>query len=242
MNNIETTLKDRQAIIQVSFLEKHYPSGSEPIQILTDINFEIFPGEMVAIMGPSGCGKSTLLFILGLLLTPSRGTYLFEGEDTLRYSRSAQAHFRRRRIGFVLQSVDLLEHSTVYDNIEFPLIYDRVRRRERADKIAQALDLVNLTDRIRHPTNQLSGGEKQRVAIARALVNGPKVVLADEPTGQLDQDNTMRIMRYFNKIIENSPTSIVMVTHDPVVAAQCGRVLCLEGGRLVASECKRGIF
>lgn len=235
MNNKETLLKSRQAIIRVSSLEKQYTNGSQPIHILKDIHFEIFQGEMVAIMGPSGCGKSTLLFILGLLLTPSGGTYLFDGEDTLRYSRSAQALFRRRRVGFVLQSIDLLEHSTVYDNIEFPLIYERVPRRERADKIAQALDRVHLTDRIHHPTHQLSGGEKQRVSIARALVNGPKVVLADEPTGQLDQDNTMRIMRYFNKIIEDSRTSIVMVTHDPAVAAQCSRVLRLEGGKLVES-------
>ncbi|MFH0729322.1 MAG: ABC transporter ATP-binding protein [Pseudomonadota bacterium] len=236
MNNKETPTGDRQPIIQVSSLEKHYANGSGPIQILRDINFEIFPGEMVAIMGPSGCGKSTLLFILGLLLTPSRGTYLFEGEDTLRYSRSAQAFFRRRRIGFVLQNMDLLEHSTVYDNIEFPLIYARVRRRERADKIAHALDRVNLTHRILHPTHQLSGGEKQRVSIARALVNGPRVVLADEPTGQLDQDNTMRIMHYFNKIIEDSQTSIVIVTHDPAVAAQCARVLRLDGGILVQRD------
>ena len=233
MNNKETPHKDRPAIIQVSSLEKRYTNGSEPINILTDINFEIFQGEMVAIMGPSGCGKSTLLFILGLLLRPSGGSYLFEGEDTLRYSRSSQAIFRRRRIGFVLQSTDLLEHSTVYENIEFPLIYERVRRRERTDKIAQALDRVNLTHRIYHPTHHLSGGEKQRVSIARALVNGPKIVLADEPTGQLDQANTKGIMRYFNKIIEDTPTSIVIVTHDPAVAAQCGRVLRLETGKLV---------
>ncbi|MBW2368585.1 MAG: ABC transporter ATP-binding protein [Deltaproteobacteria bacterium] len=233
MNNQEASLVDRQVIIEVSSLEKQYTSGSQSIHILRDIHFEVFNQEMVAIMGPSGCGKSTLLFILGLLLKPTSGMYRFEGEDTFSYSRSDQAIFRRRRIGFVLQSVDLLENSTVYDNIEFPLIYSRVRRRKRAEKVAQALDRVNLSNRVHHPTKQLSGGEKQRVAIARALVNEPKVVLADEPTGQLDQDNTIRIMQYFRRIIEDSPTSIVMVTHDPEVAAQCSRVLRLESGRLV---------
>jgi len=234
MNNIEAYARNHEPIIQVFSLEKQYANDNQPISVLRDINIEIFPGEMVAVMGPSGCGKSTLLFILGLLLTPTRGTYLFEGENAFGYSRTTQALFRRRRIGFVLQSVDLLGHSTVHDNIEFPLIYDRVRPRERPEKIARALDRVNLTDRMFHPPT-VFGGEKQRVAIARALVNGPRVILADEPTGQLDQDNTVRIMHYFKKIIEDGRTSIVMVTHDPMVATECNRILRLERGRLLES-------
>ena len=144
----------------------------------------------------------------------------------------AQAEFRRRQVGFVFQASDLLENSTVYENLEYPLIYAGVPRRERPARITEALELVNLAHRIRHPSNHLSGGEKQRVAVARALVNRPKVVLADEPTGQLDREHTRIIMEHFEEIVAGGNTAVILVTHDPQVASRCNRVCVLEDGVL----------
>lgn len=220
------------ALISVSDLAKSYSSGSGGITVLRRVDLSVYPGEMVAIIGPSGCGKSTLLFILGLFLSPSHGSYFFEGKDVLTLNRSAQAEFRRMRVGFVFQASDLLENSTVYENLEFPLIYAGVDRRNRPERISRTLELVNLSHRIRHPANRLSGGEMQRVAVARSLVNKPKVILADEPTGQLDSENTQFIMDHFEGIVGRGETAVVIVTHDPQVAERCTRVCYLEDGIL----------
>ncbi|MEW6265465.1 MAG: ABC transporter ATP-binding protein [Thermodesulfobacteriota bacterium] len=228
------------ALIRVRALSKVYDQGPEVIPILRAVNLDVFPGEMVAIMGPSGSGKSTLLFILGLFLSPSEGQYFFEDREVLKLSRPAQARFRREKVGFVFQSTDLLENSNVYENLEFPLIYAGVPRQDRARLIMEALERVNLTHRIRHPANLLSGGERQRVAVARALVNKPRVVLADEPTGQLDRQNTQVIMDHFQKIILDADTALVMVTHDPDVAARCTRIISLNDGSLGGEEEKPG--
>jgi len=219
-------------LINVSELMKKYGNGAKGIHVLRGVNLKVRRGEMLAVTGPSGCGKSTLLFILGLFLTPSNGTYYFSGEDVLRLDRPAQAEFRRKRVGFVFQASDLLENSTVYENLEFPLIYAGVNRRERRGMICDALELVNLAHRIRHPANLLSGGERQRVAVARALVNRPQVILADEPTGQLDRDNTQFIMDYFERIVTRADTTLIVVTHDSQVAARCRRICVLEDGVL----------
>ena len=200
--------------------------------MLRDVNLSIYPGEIVAVMGPSGSGKSTLLFILGIFISPTGGSYLLGGEDVLRLDRNAQAEFRRNRVGFVFQSCDLLENSTVYENLEFPLIYAGVDRRERPARIAAALDLVNLGHRIHHSSNRLSGGERQRVAVARALVNQPQVILADEPTGQLDRSHGHQVMDHFVEIVSHSQTSVVVVTHDPEMAARCTRVCSIRDGIL----------
>ncbi|MFH0782114.1 MAG: ABC transporter ATP-binding protein [Pseudomonadota bacterium] len=189
--------------------------------------------EMVAIMGPSGSGKSTLLFILGLFLSPTEGEYLFDGKNILTLNRRQQAQFRRERIGFVLQGADMFEHSTVYENIEYPLIYARSRPSERPERIRKALQQVNLTHRMHHSSNKLSGGEKQRVAIARAMVNHPAVILADEPTGQLDADNSQQIMEYFRSISSTTDTAMVIVTHDPHIAEKCDTVLQICNGQLL---------
>ncbi|MFC1895941.1 ABC transporter ATP-binding protein [Thermodesulfobacteriota bacterium] len=219
-------------MIKLVGLEKQYESPQGRIQVLREISLEVSAGEMVAVMGPSGSGKSTLLFVLGLFLKPSRGSYHFEGDDVLAYDRHAQAAFRRDRVGFVFQTADLLENTTVYENLEFPLIYAGVRRRDRFERISQALEQVNLTHRIRHPANLLSGGERQRVAVARALVNRPRVILADEPTGQLDRDNSDTVMDHFEKIVSYSRTAIVVVTHDGRVAERCHSIQVLENGAL----------
>jgi putative ABC transport system ATP-binding protein len=185
---------------------------------------------MVGIMGPSGSGKSTLLFILGLLLLPSQGIYIADGQNTSGLNRAQQAEFRRKKVGFVFQSCNLIETATVYENLEFPLIYANVRRNERPGKIRDALERVNLGHRLHHPANRLSGGEQQRVAVARSLVNSPLIILADEPTGQLDRDNGRLVLDYFEQFVADSQTAMVIVTHDPGVAARCTRICFLEDG------------
>jgi ABC-type lipoprotein export system ATPase subunit len=202
-----------EALIQVSNLTKTYDNGAGPIEVLRRVDFEVNLGEMVAVMGPSGSGKSTLLYILGLLQAPSSGSYYWEDIDLLSLDRTQTAEFRRKRLGFVWQACDLLEHSNVYENLEFPLIYD-------------------LEHRLHHNANLLSGGERQRVAVARALVNRPQLILADEPTGQLDRRHGHMVMEHFEEIIAGGATAIVVVTHDPDIAARCGRVCPMEDGVL----------
>jgi putative ABC transport system ATP-binding protein len=232
MNNLLSARPAHGVLIQVTDLTKSYPTEAGTIHVLSDVNLSIYPGEIVAVMGPSGSGKSTLLFILGIFISPTGGSYLLGGEDVLRLDRNAQAEFRRNRVGFVFQSCDLLENSTVYENLEFPLIYAGVDRHERPARIAAALDLVNLGHRIHHSSNRLSGGERQRVAVARALVNQPQVILADEPTGQLDRAHGHQIMDHFVEIVSHSQTSVVVVTHDPEMAARCTRVCSIRDGIL----------
>ena len=232
MNNLYHPSLIKGPIIQVTRLSKHYSNGHGVIPVLRGVSLEINPGEMVAVMGPSGSGKSTLLFILGLLLPASSGNYQFLGQDVLNLNRSDQADFRRRRVGFVFQNCDLFENSTVYENLEFPLVYAQVERQERPARIAAALEQVNLAHRMFHAANKLSGGERQRVAVARALVNQPQVILADEPTGQLDRQHGDLVMEHFAQIAAKGDTSLVIVTHDSQVAERCHRSFSLEDGIL----------
>ncbi len=220
------------ALIKVTDLSKTYDNGVDLIHVLRDINLKVYPGEIVAIMGPSGSGKSTLLFILGIFLLPSSGSYFLGGQDVLGLDRAAQAEFRRSRVGFVFQSCDLLENSTVYENLEFPLIYAGVERRDRPERIITALERVNLGHRMHHSSNRLSGGERQRVAVARALVNQPQVILADEPTGQLDRSHGHLVMDHFGEIVSDGKTAMVVVTHDPEMAARCTRICSIRDGVL----------
>jgi len=219
-------------VIEITGLTKNYQNGEETIRVLKDVNLHVRRGEMVAVMGPSGSGKSTFLFVLGLFLPPTSGTYLVSGRDVLSLNRTEQAIFRREMMGFVFQSCDLLENSTVYENLELPLVYAGVKRRERPDRIREALARVNLEHRVYQPSNRLSGGERQRVAIARALVNQPEFILADEPTGQLDRENSLRVLEYFNKITQGSNMAMVVVTHDAMTAEHCQRTCVLSDGVL----------
>lgn len=213
-------------------LSHTYDNGTGPIAVLREIHLEIQRGEMVAIMGPSGSGKSTLLSILGLLMVPTTGIYTVLGRDVLRFDRSTQASFRRTYVGFVFQKCNLVDTCSVYENLEFPLIYAGVKRRERSARIQDALARVNMTQRLHHRANQLSGGEQQRAAIARALVNNPLIVLADEPTGQLDRMHGELVMDHFDQILSDGDKAVLVVTHDPHVASRCTRVCLLEDGRL----------
>lgn len=232
MSNKTSSYKANGALITVTDLAKNYTNGLVSLPILQRVNLKVYPGEMVAVMGPSGSGKSTLLFILGLFLQPTRGSYKLAGRDVLTLDRQAQAEFRRNRVGFVFQSCDLLENSTVFENLEFPLIYAGVDRRERPARILAALKQVNLEHRMHHSSTNLSGGERQRVAVARALVNQPQVILADEPTGQLDSHHGHLIMDHFGEIVSDRKTAVVVVTHDPEMAARCTRICSLEDGIL----------
>ena len=232
MSNQMTTADDNELVIDINKLTKTYSTGLEPISVLKDVNLHVRRGEMVAVMGPSGSGKSTLLFCLGLFQPPSTGSYKVAGVEVLTLTRDQQAIFRREMLGFVFQTCDLLENSTVYENLELPLIYAGVRRKERPERIREALSMVNLEHRIHQPSNRLSGGERQRVSIARALVNEPEFILADEPTGQLDRENSLRVLEYFTKVTEEARTAMVVVTHDAMTAEHCTRTCVLTDGRL----------
>ena len=230
MNDLKFSVPVNGHLIQVKELGQDYPDGGTVLNILKEINLEVTAGELLAIMGPSGSGKSTLLFILGLLQKPSRGSYHLLGEDVLRFDRSRQSAFRRKCLGFVFQSCDLIESSTVYENLEFPLIYAGVERRQRPELIAAALTRVNLGHRLHHRTNRLSGGEQQRVAVARALVNHPRIILADEPTGHLDRVNGQLVMGHFEEFVAEDKNAVVIVTHDPEIANRCHRTYTLTDG------------
>lgn len=232
MSNHYDINDDNALVIDINHLTKNYATAAGQITVLKDVNLHVRRGEMVAVMGPSGSGKSTLLFVLGLFQPPSTGDYQVAGVDVLSLSRDQQAIFRREMLGFVFQTCDLLENSTVYENLELPLIYAGVPRRERPDRIREALGMVNLDHRVHQPSNRLSGGERQRVSIARALVNEPEFILADEPTGQLDRENSLRVLEYFTKITEEARTAMVVVTHDAMTAEHCTRKCVLTDGYL----------
>lgn len=219
-------------VIKTENLTKNYFDGENVIHALQDANISIYRGEIVAIMGPSGSGKSTLLYILGLLQPPTSGTYLFKGEDILQFTPEEQAHFRNLELGFVFQSCDLLANSTVYENLELPLIYAETERSERRDRILEALERVGLSHRVDHWSNRLSGGERQRAAIARALVNKPSLILGDEPTGQLDQKNTEIVIDQLREIAGQGIT-VVLVTHEEDIGEKCDRIIRIRDGRVV---------
>ena len=184
-------------------------------------------------MGPSGSGKSTLLYVLGLLHPPTAGQYLFKGQDILEYTKEEQALFRNRELGFVFQSCDLLANSTVFENLELPLIYAETDRQSRRSKILRALDRVGLSHRVDHWSNRLSGGERQRAAIARALVNNPSLILGDEPTGQLDQKNTEIVIEQLRDIARQGFT-VALVTHEDEIGAACDRIIKIRDGAVVS--------
>ena len=206
-------------VIVAKDLYKCY-AGFAPV--LRGVNIEVEPGEMVAIMGPSGCGKSTLLHVLGMLHAPDSGSLEILGKDVLHLDREQTAAFRRGTMGFVMQSSNLFDHSTVFENVEFPLIYEKLPPQERWERVIQALELVRLSTRVHYRSNRLSGGEQQRVAIARAIVNNPRILLADEPTGALDTKTTVEIMHLMQDLNRQGIT-VVVITHEDEVAAYAKR-------------------
>jgi putative ABC transport system ATP-binding protein len=218
-------------LIRTEALTRRYRMGSETIEALRGVNLKVRRGDYAAIMGPSGCGKSTLMNLIGCLDTPDEGRYWLDGQLVSDMGDRALAQVRNRAIGFVFQSFALLSRATALQNVELPLVYAHVARRERARRAAEALDRVGLTGRSRHRPAELSGGQRQRVAIARALVTNPSLLLADEPTGNLDTTTGEEILALFDDL-HRAGNSLIVVTHDAGVAARASRVLRMLDGRM----------
>ncbi|MDR3441323.1 ABC transporter ATP-binding protein [Telmatospirillum sp.] len=219
-------------MIRLSHVHKIYQTEEMETRALDDVTLSIDAGEFVAIMGPSGCGKSTLLNILGMIDRPTGGQYDFAGQQVSCLSESRLVEFRKRNIGFVFQSFNLIGDLTVEENIELPLLYQSVAKAERRLRVREVMELVGLETRARHRPAQLSGGQQQRVAVARAVVGDPKLILADEPTGNLDSQNGEEVMEMLETLNEQG-TTIVMVTHSPSHGARAGRVINVLDGKVV---------
>ena len=225
-------------LIQIRDLHRTYQVGESEVRALDGVDLDIEANEYVAIMGPSGSGKSTLMNILGCLDTPSSGSYMLKGREIKDRSDDELAQIRNQEIGFVFQTFNLLPRATALHNVELPLIYAGVPSRERQERARGALEKVELTSRASHRPNELSGGQRQRVAIARALVNNPSILLADEPTGNLDSKTGVEIMGVFERLHAGGNT-IVLVTHEPDIAAHAHRTISIRDG-LVEKDTRRG--
>ncbi|MRT91823.1 ABC transporter ATP-binding protein [Ancylomarina sp. 16SWW S1-10-2] len=225
-------------MIKTNNLVKKFRTDDVETTALNNVNLEINEGEFVAIMGPSGCGKSTLLNILGLLDTPTSGELFFNQEQVEHYSERQQTKLRKNNIGFVFQSFNLIEELTVYENIELPLLYMKVSSSERKRRVNEALERMKITHRAKHFPQQLSGGQQQRTAIARAVITNPKLILADEPTGNLDSANGEEVMNLLTQLNENG-TTIVMVTHSPSDADSSNRIIQLFDGHIITENMRQ---
>ena len=221
---------DRDVVLDLRGVAKHYIMGVETVRALDGVDLVVRLGEYIAIMGPSGSGKSTLLNILGCMDLPTEGSYFLGGENVAELSQSALSRIRGRRIGFVFQTFELLPRATALQNVMLPLLYSGVKDKKK--RALDALDRVGLSNRTHHRPNELSGGQRQRVAIARALAQQPDIILADEPTGNLDSKTGQEILALFDRLNAEGQT-IVIVTHDPNVAVRCRRVVRLSDGRVV---------
>ncbi len=222
-------------MIKMHDLTKVYRTASVETTALNNINLEIDAGEFIAVMGPSGCGKSTLLNILGMLDTPTSGTYEFAGQQVENCSESQLADVRKRNIGFIFQSFNLVDELSVAENVMLPLLYQKVPTAERERRVQAVLERVNIAHRAEHRPQQLSGGQQQRVAVARAVVTNPKLILADEPTGNLDSANGEEVLNLLNSLNDDG-TTIVMVTHDPGHADHATRVVNMLDGRILTEN------
>ncbi len=223
-------------LVSLEKITKIYNAGSVQVPALSDITVTIEKGEMVAIMGPSGSGKSTLMNVLGLLDRPTAGSYVLDGElISLSMSDKRLARIRSKKVGFVFQSFHLLSHLSALDNVTMPTIYSGVSRKEAKKRAEELLTTVGLKDRMHHRPNQLSGGEKQRVAIARSLINDPDVILADEPTGNLDTQTGTEVLRILKDLNKKGKT-LIIITHDQFIADSCERIIHILDGRIVSEE------
>lgn len=228
------------ALIRMDNLRKVYTAGTVDVPALDGVNLTIDPGEFLSIMGPSGSGKSTLMNILGCLDAPTSGKYYLSGEDVSELDRDERADVRNKKIGFVFQGFNLLPRIDAVQNVELPLIYGHMKTAVRRKAAMEALELVGLRDRAHHLPTQLSGGQQQRVAIARALVNKPEIILADEPTGNLDTRTSNEIMMVFQNLNRERKITFVLVTHDPEVGDLTDRTILIRDGKIEGDERKTG--
>jgi len=226
------------AVIRTHDLVRNYEIGAEVVHALRGVNLTVSHNEFLAIMGPSGSGKSTLMNLIGCLDTPTSGEYWLSGQRVSDLGDSELARIRNREIGFVFQTFNLLPRATALHNVELPLIYGGVRSKDRRTRAAEALEAVGLADRMQHKPSELSGGQRQRVAIARALVTEPSIILADEPTGNLDSTTSEEIMKVLEELHRNRGQTIVMVTHEADIARHAARVLTLHDGRISSDQLK----
>lgn len=227
-----------EPVLSLRGIRRDFPMGNQWVRVLKGIDLDVQPGEYIALMGPSGSGKSTLMNLLGCLDTPTSGSYFLAGEDVSRMDDDALAEVRNKKIGFVFQTFNLLPRQTALQNVALPLVYAGWSKADRLKRATEVLGMVGLTDRMDHQPNQLSGGQRQRVAIARALVNTPSMVLADEPTGNLDTATSVEIMRLFDEIHARGNT-LVVVTHEEDIARHAKRIVRLRDGLIESDEPNR---
>ena len=228
------------SVIELKDIMKTYQMGDSVVHALYHANLKIEPGEFTSIMGPSGSGKSTMMNILGCLDRPTSGEYFLDGKEIAGYDDDELAHTRNAKIGFVFQNFNLLAKLTAQENVALPLVYAGVDEEERMERAKKALEAVGLGERLEHKPMEMSGGQRQRVAIARALINNPAIIMADEPTGNLDTKSSYEIMDIFKKMNESGKT-VVMVTHEPDIAEQTKRILVMRDGQLVSDERSGGM-
>ena len=231
---------EKEEVISIKGLTRDFALGSEKVKVLKGIDLTVFKGEYVALMGPSGSGKSTLMNILGCLDTPTSGSYHFRGQDVSHMSEDQLADVRNREIGFVFQTFNLMPRLNALQNVALPMIYSGISPNERTKRASDALASVGLADRMTHRPNQLSGGQRQRVAIARALINRPSIILADEPTGNLDSKTSIEIMQLLQKI-HKSGNTIIVVTHEEDIASHAHRIIRLRDGIIYADDINHNI-
>jgi len=225
-----------EAVIKLDSVWKKFKLAEEDLSILKGINLEIMPGSFATIMGPSGSGKSTLMYLLGLLDTPTEGRILLNGQDVSHFSEDRLAQVRGQKIGFIFQQFNLLQNLTALENVMLPMIFQGISEQQRIERAKMLLDTVNLEHRINHKPKEMSGGEQQRIAIARSLVNNPEILIADEPTGNLDSTNGKIVMEILAKLHREQGKTIVVVTHDPTIAHYSQNIIHIQDGKIVSNH------
>jgi len=227
-----------EALIKLENVWKIFKLGEGELPILKGVNLEINPGSFATIMGPSGSGKSTLMYMLGLLDMPSRGKIYLQGQDTSNFSEDKLAEARGKKIGFIFQQFNLLQNLTALENVMLPMIFQGIPEQKRKERAQRLLESVNLRHRVDHKPSEMSGGEQQRIAIARSLVNNPEILIADEPTGNLDSTTGRTVMEILKKLHEEQKKTIVVVTHDPTIAHYSQNIIHIQDGLIVANHFK----
>ena len=227
------------SLIEIKNLVKTYQTGDTYFNALDDVSLNVEKGEFVCIMGTSGSGKSTFMNMLGCLDKPTSGTYFLDGVDVSKLNADELAEIRNLKLGFVFQGFNLISRTSALENVELPMIYKGIPREERIEKARKALEIVGLSKREDHHPNQMSGGQQQRVAIARAIVNDAPIILADEPTGNLDTKTSIEVMEFFVKLNEETGKTIILVTHEPDIAEYSKRVVRFKDGKIIADEVKK---